>query len=375
MKVLNILYRVMPSGAEKMLADAADAFKAAGVEGCVLANDDEDGAFAPVLRKKGYRIFRIPWRKSRLHLVEFCRLCRRERFDVVHIHVIRGYTSFAIAAKLAGVKTVVKTMHGLFKARDPMRRIVHSTKRAIARLVGTKMVAIGRTVQENERRTFFNPCRLIFNFADETGFPLASGKTGAEVRKELGVGQDKFVLLTVGNCHSQKHQEIKNHQLLIRALAALPTEKRNKVVYLHVGKEMEGFPERSLAEDLGVLENIRFLGSREDVWRMLSAANLFVMPSTCEGLGVSAIEAALSGREMLLAKAYGLLDFKYVLDSGVGYFELSPESLADAITKQMESSPMGACDGNAHMREQALATFSMKSGVASLMELYKGGEE
>ena len=118
MKVLHVLYKLMPSGAEKMLADAADVFKAAGVEGWILASDDEEGEYAPVLREKGYNIVRIPWRDNRSHLIEFWKLCRREKFDVVHIHVIRGYTSFTIVAKLVGVKTIVKTFHGIFAARD-----------------------------------------------------------------------------------------------------------------------------------------------------------------------------------------------------------------------------------------------------------------
>ena len=379
MKVLHILYRIMPSGAEKMLADAAEAFSKAGVEGWILANDDEDGEYAPVLREKGYWIVRIPWRNNRSHLIKFWKLCRREKFDAVHIHVIRGYTSFTIAAKLAGVKTVVKTFHGIFAARDPLRWLVHSGKRLVARMFGAKMVAISRSVQENEYKTFRNKCKLVWNFGDETGFPLADVDIGKRMRKELGINEDSFVLLTVGNCHSESHYNVKNHSLVIKALARLPETMRGNLVYIHVGAEMEGYPERTLAEELGVMENIRFLGSRQDVYDLLCTANVFVMSSLHEGLGISTIEAAFTGREMILTNVQGLRDFGGVIRQGVTYCDLTPVSMAKAIQDKMASMQFSKTStynlsGRAEIREDALKTFSMQVGVASLVGLYGSRE-
>jgi len=379
MKVLHILYRIMPSGAEKMLADAAEAFKEAGVEGWVLANDDEEGEFAPVLREKGYRIVRIPWQKNRSHLIKFWKLCRREKFDAVHIHVIRGYTSFTVAAKLAGVKTVVKTFHGIFAARDPLRWLVHSGKRLVARMFGAKMVAISRSVQKNECKTFYNKCELVWNFADETGFPLADAQMGLCMRKELGIPEDAFVLLTVGNCHSESHYNVKNHSLVIKALAMLPETIKRDVVYVHVGKEMGGMPERRLAEELGVAPNAIFLGPRRDVFNLLCAANVYVMSSLHEGLGISTIEAAFTGREMILTNVQGLRDFGGVIRQGVTYCYLTPESMAQAIQDKMASMQFSKTSnynlsGRAEIREDALKTFSMQVGVASLVRLYGSRE-
>ena len=377
MKVLNILYRVMPSGAEKMLADAAEAFKAAGVEGWILANDEAEGEYAPVLREKGYKIVRIPWRNNRLHLIEFWKLCRREKFDAVHIHVIRGYTSFTIVAKLAGVKAVVKTFHGIFAARDPLRWLVHSGKRLIARMFGAKMVAISRSVQENERIIFRNKCRLVWNFTDETGFPLADDHIGRNMRHELGIPEDSFVLLTVGNCHSESHYKIKNHLLLINAIACLPKEVKKRIIYLHVGAEHEGYPERKLAEELGVMPQIRFLGSRHDVYNLLCAANVYVMSSLHEGLGISTIEAAFTGRKMILTNVQGLRDFGEVIKEGITYCDLTPESMARAIQEKIRLSRQhppstSILSGVPSIRDDALSTFSMKAGVAELVRLYQG---
>ena len=376
MKVLNILYRVMPSGAEKMLADAAEAFKAAGVEGWILANDDEAGGYASVLRDQGYKVVRIPWRNNRSHRIEFWKLCRREKFDAVHIHVIRGYMSFTIVAKLAGVKTIVKTFHGIFAARDKLRWLVHSGKRFIARMFGAKMVAISRSVQEIESRVFRNRCRLVWNFTDEAGFPLADANIGQTMRMKLGISEGAFVLLTVGNCHSASHYEVKNHSLLIRAIVCLPDGVKQHIVYVHVGTELEGCPERKLAEELGVMPHVKFLGSRHDVYNLLCAANVYVMSSLHEGLGISTIEAAFTGREMILTNVQGLRDFGAVIKQGVTYCDLTPESMAHAIQEKIEhlrqhSQSKLILSGVSSIREDALATFSMKAGVTELVRLYQ----
>lgn len=370
MKVLHVLYKLMPSGAEKMLSDAVALFRENGVEGWILANDDEEGPYADVLKSCGYRVVQIPWSRARWHLVDFFLFCRREKIQVVHIHVIRGYLGFAIAARLAGVKVVVKTFHGNFIARDKIRWVWHVIIRGMAKVAGARMVAISRSVQDNERETFKNKCQLAWNFSDESKFPIADKNIGYAMREILGVEVDSFVLLSVGNCHSESHCKIKNHQLILHAIALLPDAIKKKVVYLHVGSEMEGYPERKLAKNLGIETQVRFLGSRCDIWKLLCAADVYVMSSLQEGLGNSTIEAAFSGREMILTKVKGLVDFQTVIPFGLSYCDLTPESMASVITDKFKAK--NDLEGNMDIRESALKTFALSSGVNRLVSLYKG---
>lgn len=369
MKVLHILYKLMPSGAEKMLADAANLFKEYGVEGWILANDDEEGSYAGVLRSKGYNIVRIPWHQNRLHLIEFFRFCRREKIDVVHIHVIRGYLGFAIAARLAGVKVVVKTFHSNFAARDKIRWAWHVLIRKLTSAVGARMVAISKSVQDNEREIFRNKCQLVWNFTDESKFPLADKATGDAMRKSLGIDPSSFVLLSVGNCHSETHSRIKNHQLILHTIALLSNEIKKNIVYIHVGSEMEEYPEQNLAKKLGIESQVRFLGERRDIWELLSAADVYVMSSLQEGLGNSTIEAAFTGREMILTKVKGLVDFQSVIPSGILYCDLEPESMAASIEEKYRN--YKGRDGRFEIRDSALKMFSLKYGVSNLISLYK----
>lgn len=370
MKVLHILYRLMPSGAEKMLADSAEMFRSANVEGEILVNDSEEGVFAPTLKKCGYPVHVIPYNAAGLHLLKFWRICRDERYDAVHIHVIRGFAGFALAARLAGVRHVVKTFHSVFKPVGVLRAFRQRVARQIAKMSGVRFVSISKSVQRNETERFGNRTELVWNWADDARFVLAEAGVGAAVRQELEIPRNSFVLLSVGNCHSEGHMAIKNHALVIKAIAMLPNEVKDRIVYLHVGAEMPGFPERKLAESLDVLQYVRFLGSRNDVWRLLCAANEFVMTSRHEGIPISGIEAALAGRHMILTRVPGLVDYADVLPD-VAYVDAAdPSVLAKAIEERFHL--RGVESGNEAIRTAAMNVFSMRVGVFALTKLYRG---
>ena len=52
---------------------------------------------------------------------------------------------------------------------------------------------------------------------------------------------------------------------------------------------------RRLVGELGISDQVRFLGQREDIPESLRAADFFVLPSTAEGLPLSILEAQASG--------------------------------------------------------------------------------
>lgn len=369
MRVLHVLYRLMPSGAEKMLFDASEVFRANGIEGYIFIIDKELGPFYEELRNCGYKIFKCPWSKCRKHLIEFMRVCRHEKIDVVQIHTIRGFFGFSMAAKVVGVRRIVKVFHGMFYPKDRLRFVWHMVKRHLCRLWGVKFVAISKSVQQNELYQYSIPTSLVWNWVDEKAFPLAQLDVGLKVRVELDIPKDAFVVLSVGNCHVDAHSKVKNHALILQALSELPNEIIKDVYYIHAGNEMPTHPERILAQDLGIAEHVRFLGNRSDIWRLLSAANLFLMSSLKEGLGNAVIEALFAGKNVLLTEVPGLVDFREV-SVGVNYAGLEPQSFARALYNL--KTRIQLLDGDNNIRQAAQRMFSMEHGVAALKKLYEG---
>jgi len=123
-----------------------------------------------------------------------------------------------------------------------------------------------------------NTVREIFSPAD-----------GSTQRAALGI-QGKRVLLTVGRMDSQ--EGYKGHDRVIAAMPEL-VKQGHDICYLVAGEGDDRVRLESFAAQMGVRERVRFLGAVEpetlpDLYR---AADLFVMPSTGEGFGVSFLEA------------------------------------------------------------------------------------
>lgn len=122
----------------------------------------------------------------------------------------------------------------------------------------------------------------------------------AQKRRELGVPEDAFVMLSVGDLNANK-----NHSTAIKAFAKADIPNS---YYLICGEGELRNELGSLAEKLGVSQRIRLLGFRNDVREILKASDLFVFPSFREGLSVALLEAASAGITCVASNIRGNVD-------------------------------------------------------------------
>jgi len=151
-----------------------------------------------------------------------------------------------------------------------------------------------------------------------------------EKRRELGVPEDAFVLLSVGELNKNK-----NHQIIIRSLATIGDKE---IYYLIAGKGVLEKELEKLAAMLGVEKRVHLLGYRTDVIEICKAADVFCFPSKREGLGLAALEAMCSGLPLLTSDVHGILDYS---KNGVTGYLCSPDNIegfAESITILMSDS-------------------------------------
>ncbi len=119
----------------------------------------------------------------------------------------------------------------------------------------------------------------------------------AEVRAHYGL-TDCLVVGQVGRLAYQKNQSF-----LLEAFARLhQREPRARLVLVGDGPNLLTLEAKAV--DLGVEDEVLFLGHRDDVPRLLMAFDLFAMPSHFEGLGMAAVEAQAAGLPCLLSSAF-----------------------------------------------------------------------
>jgi glycosyltransferase involved in cell wall biosynthesis len=341
-----------------MLRIAAPLFRENGIDCELLATGDSIGPYAPLLEQAGYPIHHIPFSKSPAFFMRVARFAKESGFDVIHFHAEKAFIAYVLAARLVGLKRLVRTVHNNFSFTGMLRRR-RGLERRLAERLGVRYIAIAPGVEQTERQRYGTVPQLIPNWFDSDRFHPVTAEERAAARNTLGIAADQRVIISIGNC-----SPVKNHGALIEALARctdLPWH------YLHVGLEEDGEPERALAIRLGIGERIRFVGSVGDVRPLLQAADIYVMPSTFEGLGIATLEALATGLPALLTEVPGLVDFRHYLDD-VHYCQPNPESLAAALRPLLQQNDLETGAGE---RSTAIHNaFGARRGVLAYSNLY-----
>ncbi|NMH67683.1 glycosyltransferase [Bacillus sp. RO3] len=128
---------------------------------------------------------------------------------------------------------------------------------------------------------------------------------------------------------------------------------------------------RKLAEDLGILENVEFLGriAHEDVPDFISSLHIFVISSLIESFGVSAVEAQACGVPVVATNVGGLPEV--VRDGETGYLIPSkdPAALAEKLL-YLYKNPSERKKLGENGREHVLNHYDWEDNSKRMIELY-----
>jgi UDP-glucose:(heptosyl)LPS alpha-1,3-glucosyltransferase len=138
----------------------------------------------------------------------------------------------------------------------------------------------------------------------------------ADVRQEFGFGADDKLLLMVGSGFKTKGLD-----RAIHAVAALPDLLKSRTRLLAVGQDNPS-AFRKMAQALGVAGQVLIVAGRNDVPRLMQAADLLVHPAYRENTGLVLLEAMASGLPVLASDVCGYAG--HVAESGAGRLATSP---------------------------------------------------
>ncbi len=251
---------------------------------------------------------------------------RAGNYDVLHLHTERANFWIGLVALVQRPSVILQTIHNSFEFTGNLR-LRRMIQRRILSLLGVKHISISPSVQATELKHFGLKTKLIANWYNSSRFYKPSAGERKLARANFGIAMKDKVIVTVGNCSI-----IKNHGALIEAIALLPIELRP--IYLHVGIEEDGEPERQLAKALGVGDRIYFLGPLPNVMPALFAADIFVMPSLFEGFGIAAAEALATGLPAIFTDVAGLRDFALSFE-GLVYTKTDAISIRNALVNML----------------------------------------
>ena len=206
---------------------------------------------------------------------------------------------------------------------------------------------------------------VILEGRDPARLGHANAQRKMVAREALGLEEDQIVLLNVGRQDFQKGQ-----CYLLEAVANL-VARHPRLVLLVAGRpgDASGDLDR-LRDRLGLKDQVRFLGHREDVPELLAAADLFVFPSFYEGLPGAAVEAMALGLPIV---ASNIEPVREIVEEGRNAILVRPAStgeLASAIERILRDRTMAEAFGR-RSREIFEEQFTLEPSILQMVEFYR----
>lgn len=259
---------------------------------------DADSTLVPrdEIESLGGRVFEIPpYQHVFAYQRELRRLFKQEDWRIVHSH-INALSVFPLcAAKKAGVPVRIAHSHSTSGKGEYAKNALKALLKTQVNRYPTHRFACSRYAGEwlFDRGTHFD---VIYNAIDLERFSFDT-EARAQVRDDLGLDADQFVIGHVGRFTVQK-----NHGFLIDVFEQV-AKRRDDAVLLLVGTGEDEDSVRAKVAERGLTDRVKFLGQRDDVDRLYSAFDVFVLPSLYEGLCVVGVEAQAAGLPCLFSDA------------------------------------------------------------------------
>lgn len=287
-----------------------------------------------------------------------------QRFDLIHCHTPTASILTRLAARGARKKgsVVMYTCHGFhFHNAAPKKNwmIYYPIEKFCSRFCDF-IVTINKE-DFNRAKTFHaKNVRYIPGVGVDISRIKNTKVDKQAYKKSIGIPEDCVMLLSVGEMIERK-----NHEVIIRALGKL---QNKNIYYVICGKGPLKEHLENLAKELGLAENVVFLGFRRDIPELCNTADISAFPSRIEGLGLAGIEAMAAGVPLVSSNVHGILD--YVINGKTGY-ACDPEDVdgfANAISKLATDMEL-----RENMREdclKAVEPFELHNALRVMWNIY-----
>ena len=300
LRVLHLFVSLPVGGAENLLLSILSKLDPNRYESVVCTLGDR-GALAGQVEALGVPLVELGLMDKRAGrkatIAALTDLLRRERIDLLHSHLYHANYLGRLAARRQGIPAVI-SIHNTYTRPKWHRRLINwwlSLNHTGAIIAGSE------EIRRDILRFDFVRTELIQVIPNSINLARSeSTLSSVEARARLGLKEADYVLGTIGRLEEQK-----GHRFLLDALPILRELGLNPVLLL-VGEGREETSLKTQAAQLGVSDQVRFLGTRGDLGDLFRAMDLFVMPSLWEGLSLAMLSAMAAGMPVVATDVGGV---------------------------------------------------------------------
>ena len=337
-RVLYIIGAMNRGGAETMIMNLLrhfdlDAFQVDFLLNVRSINPQPGGDYHEEILSLGCRLFTTTTQTESgilRYVKDFQRIYSSNGgYDIIHTHLDILNGVIALAARKAGCKNVIVHAHRsslTWKKPSVIKFYAALFQKSLIYRYATNCWACSKFAGE-----FLFPHRkyiIINNSINTEAFQNIAGEKSAHLRKELLADSHGLLIVNVAKIHSVKNQ------LFLLDVARVFRQRGKDVHFVLIGSDNSQYAKNFKAKcrASGLDGQFHLLGVRSDIPELLTACDVYVMPSISEGLPVTSIEAQAVGMPAIFSA-----NITRELDMGLGLATFlpidSPEAWADAISK------------------------------------------
>lgn len=358
LRILHVFASLDRGGAEAMIMSLYRCIDRSKVQFDFVVNDrDTPYAHEAEIKKLGGRVYRVPiytgFNSFHYYSTWSKMLDDHPEWKVVHGHHTSPAFIYFKASKNKGRVTIAHSHIAGYERN--IKSYLKIVSRYPLRYVSDYLFACSDAAAKSMYGGKINKAIVLNNSIDANVAKFDINKR-KEKREELSVN-DRFVVGHVGRFTRQK-----NHDFILDIFSSIH-KKRPDSVLLLVG---DGSLKSKISEkvcEMGLEDNVKFLGVRSDVFELLSAMDVFLFPSLYEGLPVTMIEAQANG---LMCVVSDSITGESKLTDNVNFLSLdnSIDTWADAVL-----------EGKVNNREDTYsriiaAGYDIESNVKWLQDFY-----
>lgn len=291
-KVLIFGMTSIVGGIETFLMNVYDNIDLSNLQIDFLVPGELEEKYKKKIEKRNGKVYEVE--KVKKHPIraikQLKKLYKDNNYDVIHMNLCNAFFFiYALPAVIANNKNTKIIVHShnnsdAEKMRHYLLRpiMIHYTDKYLACSIDAGKWMFGKKISESGKVI------LVSNSIDAEKYKFDE-KVRRKVRDELKINDNEFLIGHVGRFDEQK-----NHNFLIDVFYEyLQINKDSKLLLVGDGGLRTNIEEK--VRNLGINENIIFLGVRDDVNELLQACDIFVLPSKFEGFGIVGLEAQTSG--------------------------------------------------------------------------------
>lgn len=293
MKKIKILYMGMSrnfGGIEKFLINVCKNLDKEKFEISFLVRKGKKAFMQEELEEMGMKFFLMADRKInyRQHLKDLKKIFSENDFDIIHFNIMNFsyFERIMLANKYSKARLIVHSHSAKMNNMSKKTMLLDKVGRFLTRNIKYDRIACGQKAGEwlFGKKEFF-----ILNNGIEIETFKFNKENRDEIRNEFAIKDNETVIGLVA-----KMDEQKNHLFLINVFYEYQKLNSNSKLML-IGEGPLKSEIENKVQELNIQDKVLFLGRRDDVNKIYSAMDIFVMPSLFEGLSISIVEAQANG--------------------------------------------------------------------------------